>query len=140
MLSEGYRSVSRSLSTGGQTKGATYKNLACRASRARVVAHGFRQLARASLSSSHSRNLGSGIYELQRGVAGIEPTAGAPASRRQAVVPNDRREAACPSGTDRAHFYSASTRPRLTAPTDLPRIGARQIGIHIVCARRRNTR
>ena len=49
--------------------------------------------------------------------------------RQRARAGSDRREAACRSGTDRAHFYSASTPPRLTAPTGLPRIGARQIGI-----------
>ena len=89
-----------------------------------IVAHGVRQLTRAGLGASRSRNLGSGIHELQRGVAGIEPTAGAPASRRQAVVPDDRREAAGTPGTDRAHLYSASARPRLPPPACVVRVGA----------------
>ena len=44
------------------------------------------------------------------------------------------------SGTDWGHLYTASTRPQLTAPTDLPLMSALQLGIRIVCARRRNTR
>ena len=80
-----------------------------------IVAHGVRQLARAGLGASRSRNLGRGMYELQRCVAGIEPTAGATASRRHAVVPDDRRQVAGASGTGRTHSYSAPTCSQLAA-------------------------
>jgi hypothetical protein len=65
------------------------------------------------MHTRRSRNLGHGMHELQRGVAGIESTQRANSSGRQAMVPNDCGKAAGPSRKDGPHWNQAPAFSRL---------------------------